>query len=96
MEPQHHLTTDQGVPFADPGQYKWLIKCLIYLTITRLELSYSSHILSQFMRDPHQPHWDATVRVERYVKHCPDKEFIFAPLHWSYLLTAILIEPAVL
>lgn len=41
---------------------------MIYLTFTRLELCYSVHILCQFMHSPLQPHWDAALRVVRYLK----------------------------
>lgn len=45
-----------------------LIWHLIYLTITHPELSYSVLILAQFMHAPRQDHWDATLRVVRYLK----------------------------
>jgi hypothetical protein len=78
MEQQHKLTddsgkprTDPGKPIANPGQYRRLVGRLVYLTITRPELCYSVHILSQFLQDPREKHWDAVMRVLRYLKGNP-------------------------
>ncbi|PKI36359.1 hypothetical protein CRG98_043243 [Punica granatum] len=56
IEQQHQLSQDSGAPISDPGQYHRLVGRLLYLTITRLELSYPIHILSQFLQDPRQGH----------------------------------------
>ena len=73
MEQQHHLTSDSGPPIKDPSQYRRLVGRLIYLTITRPEITYSVHILSQFMTNPHQGHLDAAMRVLHYLKSCPSQ-----------------------
>ena len=49
METNHKLRLATGKLLCDPTQYRRLVGRLIYLTLTRLELSYSVHILSQFM-----------------------------------------------
>ena len=41
---------------------------MIYLTITRPELSYAVHILAQFMQDPKEDHMEAARRALRYLK----------------------------
>lgn len=71
MEQNHHLATINGAVFDDPEKYRRLVGRLIYLTITRPELCYSVHILAQFMGDPRVEHWDAALRVLRYLKGCP-------------------------
>jgi len=43
---------------------------LLYLTITHPDLTYSVHILSQFMQDTRQGHWDAANHLLRYLKSC--------------------------
>ena len=48
METNHKLGLATWKFLEDPTQYRRLAGRLIYLTITRLELSYSIHILSQF------------------------------------------------
>lgn len=71
MEQNHQLDVTNGDKFDDPEQYRRLVGRLIYLTITRPELCYSVHILAQFMGDPRVEHWDAALRVLRYLKSCP-------------------------
>lgn len=49
IEPNHSLATDKGPLTTDAAQYRRLVGRLISLTITRLELTYYVHILTQFM-----------------------------------------------
>ena len=44
---------------------------MIYLTITRPDIVYSVQVLNQFMKEPRKPHWDAAMRILRYVKGTP-------------------------
>lgn len=47
MEQNHRLlSSDAGDPLADASQYRHLIRCLLYLTITRPDIIYLVHILS--------------------------------------------------
>ena len=55
----------------DPESYRRLVSRLIYLTITRPDLAYCVHILSQFMQEPRLEHWEATLRVVSYLKGTP-------------------------
>ena len=68
MEQNHHLGLAEGKYFASPYQYRRLVGRLIYLCFTRPELSYSVHILSQFMQQPCLDHWEAILCVVRYLK----------------------------
>ena len=52
----------------DLGRYRRLVGRFIYLTITRPELCYAVHILSQFMQEPKDEHFEAARRVLRYLK----------------------------
>lgn len=54
-----------------PSRYRRLVGRLIYLGVTRPELSYVIHILSQFMTAPQEEHWNAALRVVRYLKNSP-------------------------
>ncbi|OMO60730.1 Reverse transcriptase, RNA-dependent DNA polymerase [Corchorus capsularis] len=71
MEQNHKLAVDDSALLDDPGAYRRLVGRLIYLTITRPEICYSVHILSQFMHQPRHGHWVAALRVLRYLKSAP-------------------------
>ncbi|CAH9119111.1 unnamed protein product [Cuscuta epithymum] len=71
IEQNHSLATASGPPLADPEPYRRLLGRLIYLAVTRPDLTYSVHVLSQFMQAPGQAHWDAALRVVRYLKGSP-------------------------
>ncbi|XP_039168789.1 uncharacterized mitochondrial protein AtMg00810-like [Eucalyptus grandis] len=55
----------------DPLGYQKLVGKLIYLTMTRPDISYAVQTLSQFMHKPKQSHMNATLKVVRYLKKCP-------------------------
>ncbi|KAK2999903.1 hypothetical protein RJ639_023010 [Escallonia herrerae] len=71
MEQNHGLALAGGPLLSDPGPYRRLIGRLVYLTITRPDICYAVHVLSQFMQSPRSQHWDAALRVLRYLKVAP-------------------------
>ena len=71
LEQNHKLALVGNSDLRDPGQYRRLVGRLIYLTITRPELSYCVHMLAQFMQQPKDEHWEAALRVVRYLKGNP-------------------------
>ncbi|CAH9056431.1 unnamed protein product [Cuscuta europaea] len=71
MVQNHRLQSDSGPHFSDPERYRRLVGKLIYLTLTRPDICYSVHILSQFMQHPRLAHWEAVLRVLRYLKGSP-------------------------
>jgi len=68
MEQNHRLTQATGKLLKDVNRYQRLIGRLIYLTITRPDLTYVVHILSQFMHTPREEHMTAAGRVVQYLK----------------------------
>ncbi|XP_070049147.1 secreted RxLR effector protein 161-like [Nicotiana tomentosiformis] len=58
-------------PLENVSAYQRLIGRLMYVTITRPNISYAIHTLSQFMQHPKKSHWEAALRVVRYLKNSP-------------------------
>lgn len=56
---------------SDPSMYQKLVGRLLYLTITRPNISFAAQVLRQFMHIPKTSHMDKTMRVVRYVKKSP-------------------------
>ena len=55
-------------PLRNPTEYRKLVGKLIYLTITRPDISYAVGIMSQFMERPTKHHMNALLRLVRYLK----------------------------
>ncbi|KAJ4771370.1 Retroelement pol polyprotein-like [Rhynchospora pubera] len=78
IEQNYNLSIASGKPMEDPERYRRLIGRLIYLTITRPDLCYSVHILAQFMHAPLDVHYDAAIRVMRYLKGSPGQGILLS------------------
>ena len=61
------LRADEGQVLEDVTMYWKIVGSLIYLTISRPDLSYTVGLESQFMQLPRKPHLDAVRRTLRYV-----------------------------
>lgn len=59
------------LPLEDMGSYQRLIGKLLYLTITRPDISFSVQCLSQFMSAPKQSYYEAALNIVRYIKKQP-------------------------
>ncbi|KAA0026173.1 Retrovirus-related Pol polyprotein from transposon TNT 1-94 [Cucumis melo var. makuwa] len=68
LDPNVHLTPYDGVPLEDVSLYRQLVGSLIYLTVTRPDIAYAIHIVSQFMAAPRTIHFTVVLRILRYVK----------------------------
>lgn len=78
MKAQHGMTNTTGTPLADGSFYRSLVDKLIYLIITRPNLTYSVHILSQFMASPTSVHWAATLKLVHYIKVIPGQGLLLS------------------
>ncbi|XP_035541476.1 uncharacterized mitochondrial protein AtMg00810-like [Juglans regia] len=77
MEPNVKFSKDEGELFKDPALYRRLIGKLPYLTNTWQDLSQSLHLLNQFKEAPRDPHFNAVLKVIRYVKGTPGQGLFF-------------------
>uniref|UniRef100_A0ACD6AH16 Uncharacterized protein n=1 Tax=Avena sativa TaxID=4498 RepID=A0ACD6AH16_AVESA len=57
-----------GDPLSDPTRYRHLVGSLVYLAVTRPDISYPVHIMSQFVSAPTSVHYSHLVRVLRYLR----------------------------
>jgi Reverse transcriptase (RNA-dependent DNA polymerase) len=67
------LNTEDGELVKDINHFQRLIDKLIYLTVTRPDLSFIVSQISKFMHSPRIPHLDAINRILRYLKGTPGK-----------------------
>ncbi len=63
------LSVDEGDLVEDTAMYKHIVGSLIYMTITRPNLSYAIGVVNQFMQTPQKPHLDVVRHILRYIKH---------------------------
>ncbi|RVW92497.1 Retrovirus-related Pol polyprotein from transposon RE1 [Vitis vinifera] len=77
MDPNVKLVPGQGEPLRDPGRYRRLVGKLNYLTITRPDISFPVSVVSQFLQSPCDSHWDAIIRILRYIKSTPGQGVLY-------------------
>ena len=61
------LSADAGELLEDPTMYRHIVGSLIYMTITKPNLSYAIGLVSQFMQAPSKLHLDAARCILKYV-----------------------------
>jgi hypothetical protein len=65
LEQNVKLSADEGNLVEDTTMYRCILGSLIYMTITRLDLSYAIGAVSQFMQTPQKPYLDAVTCILR-------------------------------
>ncbi|XP_019056266.1 PREDICTED: uncharacterized protein LOC109116021 [Tarenaya hassleriana] len=70
---EHFKDQCEGELLQNPEQYRRVVGKLIYLTITRPDLSFAVHQVSQWMHAPTTTHWQMIDRILKYLKGTPNK-----------------------
>lgn len=78
MDPKLRLDNESGELIDNPSHYRQLIGKLLYLTLSRPDITFSVHCLSQFMSAPRIPHLQAIHHLLRYIKGSPDQGLIYS------------------
>lgn len=68
LEPNTKLSAYEGEAIEDAAMYRRLVGSLIYLTLTRPDISCAVGVVSRFMQSPKKPHVEAAKRILRYIK----------------------------
>jgi len=78
MDLNTKLLPNQGKPISDPEQYRRLVGKLNYLTVTRPDISFVAvSVVSQFLNSPCEDHWNAVIRILKYIKKSPGKGLLY-------------------
>ncbi|XP_056173938.1 secreted RxLR effector protein 161-like [Syzygium oleosum] len=86
MDPDQKFGVDDGDDIEDKHRYRSLVGRLIYLTVTRPDISFAIGVVSHFMESPKKAHWDAICRILRFLKSSPGKGLIYKPNDSSNLV----------
>jgi hypothetical protein len=77
MELNVQLHASDGDPLSDLTRYHNLVGSLVYLAVTRSDISYPVHILSQFVSAPTSIHYSHILRVLRYLRGTITRHLFF-------------------
>ncbi|KAE8735856.1 Detected protein of unknown function [Hibiscus syriacus] len=77
MEPNVKMCAHEGKDLEDATMYRQLVDSLIYLTLTRPDISYAVGVMSRYMQNPKKPHLEEVRRILRYVKSTIDYGLLY-------------------
>ena len=77
MTPNLKLYGQTGTSLKDPNYFRRLVGKLIYLSITRPDISFAVQFLSQFMSHPTDAHMKEVVHLLRYLRATPNYGLLY-------------------
>ncbi|XP_042511753.1 uncharacterized mitochondrial protein AtMg00810-like [Macadamia integrifolia] len=78
IEHNHRLGEDCGPSLVDEEKYQRLVGKLIYLSLTRPDITYAVGVVSQFMHALKSGHLDAMYCILRYLKSSQGKGLLYS------------------
>ena len=72
MSPNVKLTVDLLGKSVDPSLYRSMIGSLLYLTVSRPDISYSVGVCARYQANPKESHMSTLKRIIKYVKTTTD------------------------
>lgn len=78
MDSHLKLTPNKGTVMANAHPYQRLVGKLIYLTVTRPDIAFPVHVLSQYMHQPTPVHMQTAKRLLRYLVANPSQGILLA------------------
>ncbi|XP_015072514.1 uncharacterized protein LOC107016611 [Solanum pennellii] len=73
-----HVHSQHDTVLNDSGSYQRLVGRLLYLSVTRTDISFAIQNLSQFIHSPKQSHMEAATRVVKYIKQALGKGILMS------------------
>jgi hypothetical protein len=77
MDPNTRMCAHEGKELQDATMYRQMVGSLLYLTVTRPDISYAVGVMSRYMQNPKKPHLEAARRILRYVKRTFDYGLLY-------------------
>ncbi|XP_019252844.1 PREDICTED: uncharacterized protein LOC109231652 [Nicotiana attenuata] len=73
-------------PTVDQTAYQRLTGKLLYLTVTRPDISFRVQTLSQFLQQSKKSHMEAALRIVKYVKSSPGQGILLSSHHSNIVI----------
>lgn len=78
MQTKLKLSPDKRVPLQDYQPYQRLLGKLIYLNVTRSDIVFAVHILTQYMQAPTSEHMHVAKKLLRYLASNPGQGILLS------------------
>ncbi|XP_047309609.1 uncharacterized mitochondrial protein AtMg00810-like [Impatiens glandulifera] len=71
------LNRDEGTCLPFPRPYHALVGSLVYLTLTRSDITYVVGVVSRYIQEPSKPHIEEANKILRYINTSPDNGLLY-------------------
>ncbi|XP_022158866.1 uncharacterized protein LOC111025329 [Momordica charantia] len=77
LEPNARYFLLDEIPLSDFSLYRTIVGSLVYLIVTRPNITHVVHVVSQFVTAPTTVHWAAVLRILRYLRGTQFQSLLF-------------------